>query len=238
MTDGTGRGDLKSSYVRDSVRADRMAKLIIVGLVIEIVGVFVLQKPALEGAVTVVSAALIAIGVWGELKFSHLARVAGDAIVAEAEARAAEANFKAQESALELAKFRAPRALSREQTERVAEKIRPFAGIQFAGARNPGNPEFESFLRAIEIALQLAQWTEIDWHVSKARPRVAGLTMIGTEVSVWDVSIGIPLRHAQTYDKPAFALANALNAEGIAATAGIAYDPNAVAIHVMVGPKR
>ena len=235
---GKSHGDLKSRYERESTRADLMAKLIIVGLVVEIAGVLVLQKPALEGAVSIVSAALIAIGVWGELKFSHRAREAGDAIVAEADARAAEATLKAQEAALELAKFRAPRALNRQQTERIAGKMKPFTGTQFAGARNPGNPEFESCLRDIEVALQMAGWTEIDWHVSTGRTRAAGLTTIGTDVSVWDVSIGIPLRNVKAYDKAAFALADALNAEGVPAAAGIMYDQNAVAIHVMVGPKR
>jgi hypothetical protein len=117
---GERYGDLKSRYQRDSARADLLAKLIILGLAVEIAGVFVLEKSVLEGAVTIVSTALIAIGVWGELKFSHRAREAGDAIVAEAEARAAEANLKAQEAGLELARFRAPRALNRSQTERIA----------------------------------------------------------------------------------------------------------------------
>jgi hypothetical protein len=84
----------------------------------------------------------------------------------------------------------------------------------------------------------MAGWTEIDWHLSAGRPRAAGLTAIGTDVSVWDVSIGIPARNAQTFGKPAEALAEALNAEAIAAATSIIYDPNAVAIHVMVGPKR
>ncbi len=236
--DGKSYGDLKSRYQRNSARADWLAKFIILGLAVEIVGVFVLQKPAMEGAVTIISAALIAIGVWGELKFSHRAREAGDAIVAEAEARGAEATLKAQEVVLELAKFRAPRTLNREQTERIAGKIKQYTGAQFAGARNPGNPEFKSCLRDIEIALHMAGWKEIDWHVSAGRPRAAGLTTIGTDVSVWNVSIGIPQRNFQTYSKSAFALAEALSAEGVTATAGIIYDQNAVAIHVMVGPKQ
>lgn len=236
--DGERYGDLKSRYERNSARADWLAKLIILGLAVEIAGVFILQKEMLEGAVTILSTALIAIGVWGELKFSHRAREAGDAIVAEAEARAAEANLKAREAGLELAKFRAPRSLNREQTERIAGKIKPFAGTSFAGARNPGNPEFESCLRDIEIALHMAGWKEVDWHVSPGRSRAAGLTTIGTDASVWDVSIGIPQRNFQTHSKPAFALAEALSAEGITATAAIVYDQDAVAIHVMVGPKR
>jgi hypothetical protein len=81
-------------------------------------------------------------------------------------------------------------------------------------------------------------WTEIDWHVSPGRSRAAGLTSIGTDVSVWDVSIGIPQRNFQKCSKPAFALAEALSTEGITATAGIVYDQDAVAIHLMVGPKR
>jgi hypothetical protein len=78
-----------------------MAWLILVGLAVEVIAVFVLNKPKLEGAFTIGSAALIWIGVWGELHFEKRAKIAGDGIVAEAnksareaEARAAEANQK------------------------------------------------------------------------------------------------------------------------------------------------
>jgi hypothetical protein len=51
----------------------------------------------------------------GEHSFGH-----------EYEARTAEANQKAQEAALELAKFREPRLLTQEQMYRIAEKLKAY----------------------------------------------------------------------------------------------------------------
>ena len=98
--------DLRSKYENNSVWADRIALLIVVGLVVEIAAVFILQKPLLEAILTTSATALIACGVWGELWFAKRAKEAGDGMVAEANARAAEANQKAQEAILELARLR------------------------------------------------------------------------------------------------------------------------------------
>jgi hypothetical protein len=85
----SGGGDLQSKYESNSAWADRIAFLIIVGLAVDIAAVFILKKELLDGALTIVANALIAAGVWGELWFARRAKEAGDGIVAEAKARAA-----------------------------------------------------------------------------------------------------------------------------------------------------
>ena len=84
---------------------------------IEIVSAFVLDKSLPEASFTVASAAFIWIGVWGELFFAKKAKEAGDRIVAEANARAAEANKVAEEERLARVRLEAqlqPRTLSQE----------------------------------------------------------------------------------------------------------------------------
>lgn len=86
--------ELESKYETNSRRAERLGLLIIVGLAVEIVAAPFLGKSWLENLVTISANALIAIGVWAELYFERIARIAGDGIVAEANARAAEAQLK------------------------------------------------------------------------------------------------------------------------------------------------
>jgi hypothetical protein len=100
-------GDLQSKYEFHSAWADRIAFLIVVGLTVDIAAVFILEKSLLEAALAIVANVLIILGVWGELWFARRAREAGDGMVAEANARTAEANQKAQEAILELARLRA-----------------------------------------------------------------------------------------------------------------------------------
>ena len=89
--------DYQSEYEKYSLRADRWARLILVGLTVEIAAVFILGRPWSEACFTILSTLLIFLGVWGELRYSKRAKEAGDRIVADAEARAAEALAKAEE---------------------------------------------------------------------------------------------------------------------------------------------
>jgi hypothetical protein len=121
-------GEFQAQYEINSAKADRIARLILVGLAVEIVAVFILQKPLLEGSLTIAATALIWLGVWGELFFEKRAKEAGDRIVAEANARAAEANQKSAEVQMELAKIKAPRSLDGERYVAFVDRLRPFAG--------------------------------------------------------------------------------------------------------------
>jgi hypothetical protein len=158
--------------------------------------------------------------------------------VAEAEARASEANQKAQEAALELAKFRSPRTFTRDQMYRVAEMVKPYAGMQFAGATTGRDPEYLGFLQFIEMALKLADWQEIDWHTSPGVTRSVGRTTIGTTVSVSNVLVTFPLRGSGSQlEDAAIKLTEALTQEGFVAQAGVAHGSDSLVIQVMVGPK-
>ena len=72
--------DLRTEYEKNSTSAERIALLILVGLTIEIVSVFILEKRWFEGSLTIIANALIAIGVWGEIVFERRAKEAGDGI--------------------------------------------------------------------------------------------------------------------------------------------------------------
>jgi hypothetical protein len=86
--------NLRSKYEANSSRAEWFARLILVGLAVEIVEVFVLKRPFLEAAFTIAATTLILVGVSGEIIFEKRARAAGDGIVAEANARTAEAHLE------------------------------------------------------------------------------------------------------------------------------------------------
>ena len=86
---GPKNKDLKSISDFNSTWADRVALLILGGLVVDIVEVFILGKVWPEWALTIAANSLIAIGVWGELRFAKRARDADDSRVAEALERAA-----------------------------------------------------------------------------------------------------------------------------------------------------
>jgi hypothetical protein len=112
--------DLKSVSEFNSVWADRVAYLILVGLLVDIADLFTSEGRWKIG-VSIGANLLIFGGVWGELWFAKRAREADDGRVAEANARAAEAT-------LQVARLRAPRVLNPEQRSRISEKMRQFGG--------------------------------------------------------------------------------------------------------------
>ena len=69
-----GISDLKSKYDDNSSYAERIAVLIIVGLLVEIAAVFIFQKPWTESVTAISANALIVVGVWGELFFERRAK--------------------------------------------------------------------------------------------------------------------------------------------------------------------
>ena len=220
--------------------------LVIVGVAAE-VAIAAIHPPydsLLEQWGSSLANSLVAIGVGHEIIFSRMAGLRqnelkrrSDELVAVANARAEEANQKAQEAALELARYRQPRSFTRDQLYRIAEKLKPYAGMQFAGATVGRDPEILAFLQYIEAALTLADWREIDWHVSQGITRSAGRTTIGTNISVSNVLVTFPFDGVpKSVEAAAVALADALVSEGFTAKAGLDMNNKGV-VHVMVGPK-
>jgi hypothetical protein len=239
---GSNNNDLRSKYEKNSAIAEGLAWLILLGLAVEIAAVFILKKPLLEGALTISANALIWLGVWGELIFEKRAREAGDGIVAEANARAAEANQKAQEAILELARFKAPRELTQEQRGRIVDKLKPFSGTEYDIAISDADPEILNFVFIIELVLSTAGWTEIDWQGNGEGFIREGMLIIRLGVSVTNVMIGVHVSQPLKLCEHALALSDALMTEDIDATAARLTphrmsSTNANAVHILMGRK-
>jgi hypothetical protein len=199
-----------------------------------------------------ISDSLVAVGVVVEIRFGQMAglrhnelRRRSDEKVSEANERAAEAIKKANEAALELERLRSPRSLNRDQLYRAVDKLKQFAPMPFDASVNPGNPEFVSCLRCIEVMLMLADWKQVDWNgsgMSMGREST-GLPRYGMASSVSNVSVFFLVEEDSSMMVAASALADALKAEGIVAEArpvsaiddfGI---PKPKLIHIAVGTK-
>lgn len=123
--------------------------------------------------------AIVALGVWGEIRFGGRARHAADELqdildqkVAESNARAAEANEKAEQERLARVQIEArltPRSLTPEQQERIAERLSTWAILPGTDKRQsvavfPTSRLFESASLAEQITAAL---TAAGWDVSR-----------------------------------------------------------------------
>jgi hypothetical protein len=236
MSSGTNDTDLRSKYERNSVWAERLAVLILVGLAVEIAAVFILQKPLLEGALTIAASVLILAGVWGELLFERRAKEAGDSLVAVANARAAEANTRAEEARLELARLTTPRSLTAEQQSELTERARPFAGTPFVLFIQP-QPEPLNLANQIADALTTAGWV---WQPAGTtvtlnrpnKPSVGMATAIG-------VAVQMTSSKRAEWEAAVLAVANALHSAGIETKAEDIADDSIsnTAVHIRVDAK-
>jgi hypothetical protein len=149
----------------------------------------------------------------------------------------AQANERAAEAKLELAKFKAPRELSIDQQQRIISKCKTFPGTPFIFLVNP-TPEAVSFLAVIEeILVSSCGWSE-------QSDDVFGFvipTPKGHKVRMqWGMSgIGVYFSPERTSDlgPPAKALADAFTAEGVSAGAATNPTANTKAIYILVGQK-
>jgi hypothetical protein len=157
--------DFQSVYDKNSDLAERFAFLILVGLAVEIVAVFVLKKPWLEGSFTIASTTLILVGVWGELRYEKRAKEAGDSIVSLAKASAAESNRLALEAQLALEALRTPRQrrLTTDVLQSITSRLKAFPGINFDVGDDWRDREALDFIWDLLPALSAGGWTHIDW---------------------------------------------------------------------------
>jgi hypothetical protein len=121
----SNNGDLRPVYEKNSTRAERFAVLILIGLAVEIASAFILEKSLLESSLTIASTTLILVGVWGEIFFERRAKEAGDGIVAEANARAANAEWETERLKIQFA----GRRILPDQNRQIAESIRNKSAI-------------------------------------------------------------------------------------------------------------
>jgi hypothetical protein len=164
MTEGT-KADFGSKYEINSNRAERFGYMLLAGLAVELIFAFVLDRPPIEKISTIFADVLIVVGVWGEIHFGRIARVAGDGAQAEANSRAIEAE-------LALAKFRQPRRLTEEQCKRG----RDLSGRRSRQcARREGVSERRRRRSLDALVLDAASWTKIGRN-PRRRPGDAGVS--------------------------------------------------------------
>jgi hypothetical protein len=114
----------------------------------------------------------------------------------------------------------------------IISKVEPFAGKRFDVAVTASNIELETLLGSLRAALRTSGWIEIERSDASAAKREQ------SSVSVALVRIDAS-KNAGVLDA-AEALASALNAEGIAATANAITEtnsPDGNVIHILIGPK-
>jgi Tfp pilus assembly protein PilX len=126
----------------------------------------------------VVGAVLVAVGtimaIWtGGLRerFADERISNNETETARARATAAEANARADEAALELAKFKAPRELSDKQQARIADRMSRFSGQHVSIGAVPATSETVALAYQILRALQLAN-VNIDFNEGAAEVQV------------------------------------------------------------------
>jgi len=230
-------GDLQSTYEKNSTRAELFSFLILVGLGVEIAAVFILNKPLCEALLTIGSTSLILLGVWGEIFFERRARAAGDGIVAEAKARAAEAELR-------LIEFRRPRRalMTPDAQARMIAGLKQFSGTDFDIGSGQGDGEQADFVWDLEQMLRAAGWREVHWGVhgvgiaAIVRP---GQPVLGI-VAAQNVEIHLDPSGRAGLLPATNALISVLQEAGIEAHEATfnVHSSNVHAIHILVGPKR
>ena len=169
---------------------------------------------------------MIAIGVWGELHFEGIARKAGDGIVAEAEARAAEANQKAKEAELALAELEerlAPRKVTQEGQKLIAARISEFSGVTGQIGSSPREIESMRLEMAIEAALAMG-----GWKFTRGQP---------THTPMWPGGIWIQATLDGSSVAAGLRLAESLNEIGVYASVAPVLEDGTPRLFVTVGTK-
>jgi hypothetical protein len=164
--------------------------------------------------------------------------------VADSKKATAEATARAAEAQLALEKFKSPRTLTPEQRGRIVDKLKQFSGTEYDITVSSIDPEILDFVLTLELVLSTAEWVELDWK-GNAEKLIRGgkQPLIREGVSVTNVVIGVQLDQPPKLFEFALALSDALEAEGVTATAKrlIRHEmssTNANAIHIMVGRKQ
>ena|SRR5690242_14198526 len=156
---------------------------------------------------------------------------ANDKAIAEANARAKEAEARAVEANLALEKYKAPRTLSIEQRQRITDKLKQYAGQTFS-LNVYNDPEAVALLQVVRGTLTAAGWIEIRSQIGDVQIGNAGMV---TEIAV---KCEVPQNAGPILIERVKALDAALNDEGIASLPRHNIqlkDPDA--INVVVGRK-
>lgn len=208
-------------YDLNTRRAERVAWLIVIGLGVELVGLYWSDRPIWEIIVQAVADLLIAGGVGFELVFARIARGAGDNVQAEARKAVAEANARGAEAILRAEQERSRRAGLEYQ---VAQRLMtPLMRVEFP-------QKMSEFKGARADIVQDGDTTEIAGIVLAL---YVGLTTAGWEIARWQESAGVANTSFRIAIKPdadpsaqhaAKALADALSSMNILGIVGVQID--------------
>lgn len=243
--------ELREEISHNETRSEFGAWAIVVGLVIEVILAIAFRsdKSFIENWAPVLADCLIALGVYCEIHFGRKVKTAAEELqrlsdekIAETEARASEANQKAQEASLELAKFRAPRILAGQQMVRAAEKLKQFSGTEYDVALHSNDPELMAFLFFLEFTLLKAGWKALSWPAPVAMVTTLQGTQAAVGISVANMIAGIHLEQDLVLRPAAQCLVDELVGVGIhAMVAPMPVSPwmsaNTTAIHILIGRK-
>lgn len=187
----------------------------------------------------------VLLGMWNNRLQTELRKRSNEKLSAaikdagKANAQAAEANARAEEAALELVKFRAPRRLTREQISRIEETLKKFGDIRFSINLTGLDGEIGGIAATLANIL-----TEIGWKLERWPFTLPGqieayivLNRIVTVggVAVNDIGVWYPL-HIPDVMSAGQDLGMALTAEGIVATWAPALLDKPVVL-IAIGPK-
>ena len=133
--------------------------LVVFGLIIEVILALAFhgKEPWYEQWPLVIANVIIVIGVWAEIHFGGNAR-------AEANAKTAEANARAEAAKLELAKLKTPRFLSPEKLQSLANAINPLVPslkgkVDFAASDDAESRQFAQYFMMVFAGLGIINGT-------------------------------------------------------------------------------
>jgi len=156
-----------------------------------------------------------------------VARFGESALLAEARERASVAE-------LELTRLTTPRTLAPDAQQRVAARVKAFAGQQFEGQVAPGSEDAHALWEVLDKTLASAQWVRVPPVGLAVGEPPAGVPLAPNS----GVTVFVAASRANELAAPAQALAAALMAEGIiagvSASAGPRMEqrPNVIALEI------
>src|SRR5262245_26671111 len=148
-----------------------------------------------------------------------------------------EARERADEAELELGKLMTPRMLAPAAQQRIAAKLRQFAGQEFAGQVAPGSDDARPLWETVEKTLAAAGWVRVPPLGLSVGDPPAGVPLVPNS----GVTVFVAASRANEFAPIAQLLAAALMAEGIiagvSASAGPQMEQRPAVIVVEVGRK-
>jgi hypothetical protein len=181
--------------------------------------------------------------VFGEIWFSHKARLRSEKLQGIIETKLTQALDRAAGAEQALIKFRTPRdaLLTDAALELIIEKLKPFSGTKFDVGHDPMDGEQWDFLWRLEPTISKSGWVLIDWIGSQTftHPNWPTNHQYGS-AAVLNVSIEIHPESRSKLKPAAEALASALKAIEIdvATDKFNTHSKNADVVHLLVGFKR